>query len=133
MVMEVISRGIKKEKKTTECQTCGKSFKNLNQHIFKSHTKLYLTFERVDGRYLLTAKLNDQILFDKAESGVENDECKTFDLVDEKSGWYIELYNDKTVKVYSTTVHPRTGNESTQSAFKNWEVKFVGRKLRSKQ
>ena len=115
------------------CPACGKSFINLKQHIFKSHTKLYLTFERVDGEYLLTLKLNDQILYEKESSTAEGDDMETFDLINEKSGWYIELYNDKTVKVYSTTVHPRTGNESTQSAFKNYEVKFVGRKLRSKQ
>jgi len=120
-----------------ECPTCKKMFKNLKQHIFKSHTKLYLTFERKGEEYVLTAKVNDKTLCTKmtSESEVFNTDGtseKKYFIGEFEKGWYVTLSKDKKVKVDVSLFHPLTAVETIQPAFKNYEVNFVKRKLKSK-
>jgi uncharacterized C2H2 Zn-finger protein len=118
---------MKVEKKGKEeiCPTCGKSFKNLKQHIFKSHTKLHLTFKKVGEEYLLSAKTNDgKILATNSHPESEGDEGSEYFMGEHLVGWYVTL-NKKKVKVRSSTIHPKSGTESSATAFKNWDVKFI--------
>jgi hypothetical protein len=105
-------------------------FKNLNQHIFKSHTKLYLTFENKGKEYLLTAKTSyGKILAENSPPESSGDDHETYYMGEQDKGWYINLYNNKKVTIMTSTINKKTGTESSTTAFKNYEVTFMKRKL----
>jgi hypothetical protein len=108
------------------CPTCGKSFINLKQHIFKSHTKIHLTFKKDGKDYVLDAVTSDGTVL-ATNDVVERtgDDYKEYYMGEHEVGWYVKLYNNKKVEITSTTAHPKTGTESTATAFKNWDVKFI--------
>lgn len=122
-----------------ECPTCKKTFKNLKQHVFKSHTKLYLTFERdEDGVYMLTAKLNDELIGNKTyaeahgSGGIDDNNWQEFFIGEREKGWYIILHEDRRVEV-NVSILSKKFQETNQKAFKNYQITFVKRKLKNKQ
>jgi hypothetical protein len=116
----------KKPSKEEECPICGKTFKNLKQHIFKSHTKLHLTFKKKGNEYLLSAVMNDGTILAENESAesTNDDGSENYFMGKYEVGWYVTLSKNKKVKVRSSTIN-KSGNETSQTAFKNWDVKFV--------
>ena len=126
--MKVVRRKLSKEEK---CPICGKMFLNLKQHMFKSHTKIHLTFKKDGDEYLLDAVTNDGTVLatnedsDSTVYNTDGSEESQYFMGQQLVGWYVTLSKDKKVKVTSSTIHPKTGTESSATAFKNWDVKFI--------
>ena len=120
-----MKKSTRKTSQEEKCPICGKMFKNLKQHIFKSHTKLHLTFKKEGDEYLLSAVMNDgKVLATNSPPETEGDEGLRYYMGEHLVGWYVTLNKGK-VKVRSSTIHPKTGTESSATAFKNWDVKFI--------
>jgi len=107
--------------------------------VFKSHTKLYLNFELdEDGVYMLSAKLNDEVIANKSyaegygSGGDNGDDWQEFFIGEWEKGWYVILYEDRRVKV-NVSILSKKFQENNQKAYKNYEITFPKRKLKNKQ
>lgn len=127
--MKVVRK--RKPSKEEKCPICGKMFKNLKQHIFKSHTKIHLTFKKDGDEYLLDAVTNDGTVLatnsgpNSRSFNSDGSENSEYFMGEHLVGWNVTLSKDKKVKVISSILHPKTGNYSEGTAFKNWDVKFI--------
>jgi hypothetical protein len=111
-----------------KCPHCNKEFKNLKQHITKSHLKLSIVFH--ENKMTVTTETGNVLTKDETcESEGENYKSYYFQYND-VDGFYVQLYNDKTVKVLTSKLL-KSGDVREGNAFKNWSVKFT-RKLRLK-
>ena len=117
--------------KPGECPHCGKIFKNLNQHITKSHLKLHLEFKYDEKYNDYLMKVTDQdgkILTnwtgpDSGNTG--EDGIFFFDMGDNDDGYNVSVdYITKEVKV-EVSKRLKNGEFREGTAFKNWDAKFV--------
>jgi hypothetical protein len=115
---------------TTPCPHCNKSFKNLNQHITKTHAGLNITFRQHNGEIVLSCVDNlgnVHATDDQPETRGDDHECY-FMGDGEGKGWNVTLYTQTRVVEVSVSnkLYDKHGRPyyKENTAFKNWKVTF---------
>lgn len=111
-----------------ECPHCGKIFKNLEQHITKSHLKLHIEFKYDEKFKTYLMKVTDQdnkILENWSAPEVGDDEYAEYFFGSYEDGYNIRVdFKTKKVNV-EVSKQLKNGEYREGTAFKNWDVKFV--------
>ena len=114
------------------CPHCNKEYKNLTQHITKTHLHFYIELDRNREEPIMTVTNQDGEVLVKDEvsdSGGEKDGKEFWGFYFESKsgeGNIVTLFEDGEVTVSRDVYNETTGHiTSMTKAFKNWSVKFI--------